>query len=115
MQAEKIIPVLLSVVVIVLVAIVQEKSRFFAAILASMPLSAPLALWIVYSSTAGDHEKTAEFAGSLVVGVLATLVFVIGTWLGLRQRWPLAGALAAGGAGWLAFVAGVPILLRLFR
>jgi len=38
------IPVILSVLVIILVAIVQERSRYLAAIIAAMPLTAPLAM-----------------------------------------------------------------------
>src|SRR5262245_1477872 len=101
MNTDKIVPVLASIVIIVLVSIVQEKSRFLAAVLASMPLTAPLALWIVWSASKGNHEQTAEFAGSMVLGAAATLSFIIGTWLALRQRLAFGWVLASGSVVWL--------------
>jgi hypothetical protein len=53
---EKTLPVVASVVIIVLVAVAQQRSRDLAAILASLPLTAPLAAWIVFSASGGDHE-----------------------------------------------------------
>jgi uncharacterized membrane protein (GlpM family) len=105
-SAEKVVPVILSVAVIIAVAIVQDRSRYLAAVLATMPLTAPLALWIVYSSSRGDRARTAEFTASMILGVIATLAFVVGTWLGLRQGWSLPWALVTGGATWLVLVVG---------
>lgn len=110
MIQERVVPVLVSVAVIVLVAIVQERSRHLAAILASMPLTAPLAIWIVYAGTGGDHRQTAAFAGSLFVGFLASVVFMLACWLGLRQGWSLSVVLIMAGLAWLAFI-GVTALL----
>lgn len=105
MSQERVIPVLVSVAVIVLVAVVQERSRHLAALLASMPLTAPLAIWIVHSASGGDHRETAAFSWSLLVGSLASLAFVAACWLALRQAWSLPAVLAAGGVVWLAAVA----------
>jgi uncharacterized membrane protein (GlpM family) len=115
MSTDKVIPVLLSIVIIVLVAVVQEKSRTLAAIIATMPLTAPLAMWVVFSSTNGDHIKTSEFVGSMVSGVLATFMFIVACWLALRQRWPLPIVLLAGGAAWLAFALTAPLFINFFR
>ncbi len=71
------IPVILSVLVIILVAIVQERPRYLAAIIAAMPLTAPLAMWIEFSASEGDQQQTADFAGSMVLGFAASLVFVL--------------------------------------
>ena len=65
MSVERVIPVVASVLVIVLVAVVQARSRHLAAILATMPLTAPLAMWIVFSASGGDHRQTAEFSRSM--------------------------------------------------
>jgi uncharacterized membrane protein (GlpM family) len=75
---ERLFPVVVSVVVIILVAVVQERSRYLAAVLASMPLTAPLALWIVFSATKGDHQQTANFAAAMVVGFIGSLAFIVG-------------------------------------
>jgi len=70
-----------------------------------MPLTAPLAIWIVYASTGGDHRQTAAFAGSLFVGFLASVVFMLACWLGLGEGWSLPVVLAVAAMAWLAFVA----------
>ena len=54
MISDKAVTVILSVVIVVLVAVVQERSRTLAAIIATMPLTAPLAMWIVFSASRGD-------------------------------------------------------------
>jgi hypothetical protein len=112
MSQDRLIPVLVSVAVIVLVAPVQERSRALAAILASMPLTAPLALWIVYSASNGSHEQTAAFAGSMLVGFLASVVFMVPCWLGLRQAWSLPVVLVLAGLAWLVAIALVAWLPR---
>jgi uncharacterized membrane protein (GlpM family) len=111
MNLQKVLPVLISVLVIVVVAIVQERSRYLGAIIAAMPVAAPLAIWIVYSSSGGDHEQTAFFTLSMVYGIFATMVFVAACWLALRQRWSLPVTLAVGYGVWLALVA-LPALWR---
>ena len=105
MIRERVVPVALSVLVIVLVAILQERSRYLAAILATVPLTAPLAMWIVYGATRGDLGQTAEFAGSMIAGAVASLVFVLACWFGFRQAWGFALTLVVAGAAWLVVVA----------
>jgi hypothetical protein len=103
---DRVVPVALSVLVIVLVAIVQERSRALAAIIATMPLTAPLAMWIVFSASGGDQRQTADFVASMVVGFVASLVFVLACWAGLRQAWGLGATLVVASAAWLAVVTG---------
>ena len=110
MLSDKILPVVVSIAIIVLVSVVQEKSRFLAAVLSSMPLIAPLALWVVWKASKGNHEQTAEFAGSLVLGVVATLAFVMGTWMAFRQNLSFGSALGIGTLAWLGVLGGSKLL-----
>lgn len=110
MLGERIVPVVLSVVIIVLVAVVQERSRTLAALVAAMPLTAPLAMWIVFSATQGDHAQTAAFVRSMALGFVASLAFVLACWFALARHWGFAPALVFGAAVWLATVL-VPSLL----
>jgi len=98
---QQIIPVVASIAVIILVSVLQERSRFLAAVLASMPLMAPLALWVVFSGSNGDHMKAAEFVSAMVPGVIATLGFVVGTYVALKYRLSFPWVLASGAASWL--------------
>ncbi len=111
--AEKIVPVVVSILVIVLVALVQERSRELAAIAAVMPLTMPLAAWIVFSASGGDHQETARFVGSMFAAYLPTVIFVAALWVGLRQAWPFALALVGAFAVWAALVALAHLVRRL--
>ena len=104
MISERAVTVLLSVLVVVLVAVAQERSRHLAAIIATMPLTAPLAMWIVFSASRGDHRQTADFVGSMVIGSVASLVFVLACWFGLRQEWGFPVTLAFASTIWLLIV-----------
>ena len=109
MIRERIVPVVLSVLVIIVVAIVQERSRGLAAIIATMPLTAPLAMWIVYTASHGDERQTAEFVGSMVTGFAASLVFVLACWFGFRHGWSFGATLALASAIWVAVVSLPPL------
>jgi uncharacterized membrane protein (GlpM family) len=102
-----------SVAVIILVSAVQQRSRFLAAVLSSMPLMAPLALWVVFAGSNGDHDKSAEFVGAMVPGVIATLGFVVGTYVALKYRLSFPWVLMTGAASWLV-VLGAGRMLQLF-
>ena len=87
MSPERFVTVLFSVLIVILVAVVQDRSRPLAAIIATMPLTAPLAMWIVFSASGGNQRETADFVGSMVIGGVASLAFVLACWLGFRQEW----------------------------
>ena len=106
MVQERVLPVVASVIVIILVAVVQERSRHLAAVLASMPLTAPLALWIVFSATKGDHQQTANFAASMVVGFISSLVFIVGCWYGFSRNWSFNLVLSVGAVVWSLIMVG---------
>ena len=103
----RVLTVLLSVLIVVLVAVVQERSRHLAAIIATMPLTAPLALWIVFSASDGDQRQTADFAASMIVGAAGSVVFVLACWLGFRQGWGFPITLIAAAVLW-ALIALLP-------
>ena len=101
MISERAVTVLLSVLIVILVAVVQERSRHLAAIIATMPLTAPLAMWIVFSVSGGNQRQTGEFVGTMVIGSVASLVFVLACWLGFRQAWGFLVTLVFASAAWL--------------
>ena len=109
--SEKIIPVAVSVVIIVLVAVLQERSREMAAIVAVMPITIPLAVWIVFSGSGGSHHQTADFVRSMFAAYLPTLVFITALWYGFRQAWAFPLVIAVAFAVWAALVA-LPYLVR---
>lgn len=100
MKTQDILPVILSILVIVLVAVLERQSKLFAALAATMPLATPLALWIVYSSSAGDKTAVSQFSLSLLLGIFPTLAFLITVWLGARAGMKLAPILLTGYGVW---------------
>jgi hypothetical protein len=101
---ERLLPVVLSVIIIVAVALLQERSRHLAALLAAMPLTAPLAMWIVFSASQGDYRQTADFVASMALGFVAALAFIAACWFGLRHQWGFPVVLGLGAVVWLASV-----------
>ena len=104
MIPEKLVTMLLSVLIVVLVAVVQDRSRHLAAIVATMPLTAPLAMWIAYSASRSDQRQTADFVSSMLVGIAGNVVFVLACWLGFRREWGFLTTLGFGAAAWLLVV-----------
>jgi hypothetical protein len=105
-QMQRILPVIVSILIIIVVAILRQYSRTFAAIVATMPINVPLALWIVYSGDAVDREAIVEFTQNLLIGMPPTFVFVLVAWLAARAGWSLVPMIAAGYAAW-----GITLLL----
>jgi hypothetical protein len=110
-KTQDVLPVILSIVVILLVAIIEKHSKLFAALTATMPLAAPLALWIVYSSNSGDKAAVSQFSLSLLLGLLPTFAFLIAVWLAARAGMKLAPMLLTGYGVW-AVGAAILYLLR---
>jgi hypothetical protein len=100
MKTQTIVPVILSILVIILVAILERHSRWVAAITATMPLGAPLALWIVFASVGGETQAVSEFSLNMLMGILPTLGFLLVAWIVARAGWGLGSILMSGYAAW---------------
>lgn len=108
--AQQWLPVAISILVIIAIAVLQAQSKTIAAVTATMPLTIPLALWIVYAANRTDHAAITEFTGSLLIGVVATLVFSVALWLAARAGLGLVPML---GTAYLAWAAALGIVLAL--
>jgi len=100
MRTQDVFPVVISVLVIILIAVIENQSKTIAAITAVMPLTAPLALWIVYSSSGGEQAAMSEFTLGLILGLLPTLGFAVAAWLAVRGGWKLGPVLLVGYGTW---------------
>ena len=100
MKSQTILPVIFSVIIIILVAILERHSRWVAALTATMPLAAPLALWIVYASARGESQQITQFTFNMLLGILPTLGFLFFAWLGARAGWKLGPIIVSGYAAW---------------
>ena len=111
MKSQDILPVFVSIVVIIVVAVLEKQSKLLAALVATMPLTAPLALWIVYSSNSGDKVAVSQFSLSLLLGLLPSMGFLVVVWLAARAGMKLVPLLAIGYGVW-AVGAGILYLFR---
>lgn len=101
------LPVIVSILIIIAVAVLRQYSRTFAAIAATMPINIPLALWIIYDRS--DRAGNAEFFETLLIGLPATMLFILAAWLAARAGWGLLPVILVGYAAW-----GVALLLGLW-
>jgi len=111
LKTQDILPVLLSMVVIVLVAVLEKQSKFAAAITATMPIGATLAIWIVYSANSGDQETMKDFSVGLLMGIIPSIGFLFAAWFSSRAGLRLVPMLLVGYAVWGTLL-GLIILLR---
>jgi hypothetical protein len=102
MKTQDVLPVILSILVIILVAVLEKQSKLFAALAATMPLATPLALWIVYSSNAGDRAVVSQFSLGLLLGILPTIAFLVAVWLAARYGMKLGPMILTGYGVWAA-------------
>src|SRR5262249_17449621 len=115
MTFQKIFPVICSILILVYVAFVQERSKFVAAIAATMPLMAPLSLWIVFSGTNSDYQQTQSFVSSMLLGIVATTIFIVCNWFGIRNRWPFGLIILFSYGIWAAAVFGLQTIRGMLR
>lgn len=112
LKLQDILPVAISVLVIILVAIIEKQSKTFAAITATMPMTIPLTLWIVYSSSGGDKLVISSFTQNMFLSILPTVAFVLTIWLASRAGLKLLPLL---GIGYTVWVLGSALMLLVRR
>ncbi len=94
----RVLPVIVSIIIIITIAVLREYSKTLAAIAATMPINLPLGMWLVYgSSTKAEME---QFTRSLALNLIPTFAFVVIAWLAARAGWKLIPMVVAGYAGW---------------
>ena len=100
MKWQDVIPVILSILIIILVAVLEKQSKLIAAITATMPLSVVLGLWVVYASAGGDQDAVNSFTTGLLIGIVPSVIFLIAVWFGSRQGLQLIPLIGVGYAAW---------------
>ena len=100
MDWARILPVVISILVIIIVAVISETSKTVAAVTATMPLMVPLSLWVVYAAENGDAAAMSEYTLGLLIGIIPTLIFIIVAWFLARAEWKLAPVIAVSYVAW---------------
>lgn len=107
MSIQKTLPVLASIAIILLVAVLRERSRAAAAVLATMPINIPLALWVVSSGSGGDARVMADFVRSLISSLIPSFVWLGVVFFAVRAGWGVLPAIGAGYGVWAVLIAGL--------
>lgn len=107
----QILPVGISIVIILIVAVLRNYSKTLAAIFATMPIGLPLSLWIIAGTDGSDSAAMAVYAEKLIVGLFPTMAFIIVAWLAMRAGWSVLPAILVGYVGW-GILLGLLILVR---
>ncbi|NJR12639.1 hypothetical protein HC776_01800 [bacterium] len=87
----KVLPVVISMLIILAVAVLRKYSPLFATIAAVMPINIPLAVAIVYLGMP-DEERAAQmppFASGLAINLLPTFLFTVVVWWMFHQGYGL--------------------------
>jgi len=111
---QKTLPIITSILIILIVAVLRERSRTLTAILGTMPINMPLVLWIVWSTPGTDQPAMVGFVRSLIIGMVPTMLWLAIVYLALRAGWSLMSTLIAGYAAWGVLIA-VAIQLGILR
>jgi hypothetical protein len=100
LRTQDILPVLISIIIIILVAVIEKQSKLAAAITATMPIGATLALWIVYSANQGERDTMQQFSAGLLVGIIPAIGFLVAAHLSTRAGLKLVPMLLVGYIVW---------------
>ena len=110
MSFQKTFPVITFIIIILIVAALRDRSRALAAVLATMPINVPLALWVISSSSSGDPKQMVEFTRSLIISLIPTFIWLGIVFLAIRAGWSLFAAIGAGYGVWAVLIAGLFML-----
>lgn len=108
---EKLAPVIVSILIIIAVALLRERSPAFSAIAATMPINIPLGMFIVYTSAIDRTGAMENFTQNVFINMWPTMVFALVVLIVARWGWGLVPSIVAGYVGWgIAF-----LILSYFR
>jgi len=110
MTWQKAFPVLASILILLLVAALRDRSRAVAAVLATMPINVPLALWVVSSGSNNDTQAMSDFVRSLFISLIPSFIWLAIVFVALRAGWSLGASIGAGYGVWVILIG---ILFRL--
>ena len=112
MRSNEVLPVIISILVIITIALVQRQSKLVAAITVTMPLNVALGYWIVASASDGESGAVTDFSQGMLVSIVPTLAILLVLWLASRYG---ARPFAALGLSYATWAVGVGIMLLVRR
>jgi hypothetical protein len=105
MNVQKALPVVTSVIIILAVAFLRDRSKVLATIFATMPINMPLALWVMISDGPEDSALLANYVRSFIIGLVPAFIWLGVVYVCLRLGWNLLGSIGAGYLVWVVLIA----------
>jgi uncharacterized membrane protein len=96
----RIAPIIVSILIILIAAALRDRSRTLAAILATMPINIPLALWVLSSGEGFTQDSMVAVTQNIILGLFPTMVFIVIVHFAARANWEFIPMLIAGYVGW---------------
>jgi hypothetical protein len=107
MNLQKSLPVVTSIAIILVVAVLRDRSKTLATIFATMPINMPLALWVLVSAGPENGDVLATYVRSFIIGLVPAFVWLGVVYVGLKLGWTLLGAIAGGYVIWAILIGGL--------
>jgi hypothetical protein len=105
--------ILVGYALITAVAVISDRSRALAGIVATAPINIPIILWIIWGKSEGDYTNIQDVTRSMLTGIVSTACFIALCWFGFNRRWSFVTTLTVGYLVWAVVVFGPPLLRRL--
>lgn len=93
---EKILPTIISIILLLTITLLKDRSKAIAAVLAIAPVNIVLALIILYGKYNGDSSALAPVLRNMAIGIFGTLLWLVTAFLILRAGITLWFAIPAG-------------------
>ncbi|MGQ0601974.1 MAG: hypothetical protein ACT4QE_09795, partial [Anaerolineales bacterium] len=85
----------------------RDRSRTVAALLATMPINIPLALWVISSGSDNDPQVLSDTIRTMFIGLILGFVWLgVVLWL-TRAGWMILPAMGVGYVAWAVLIAGM--------
>jgi hypothetical protein len=108
-----ILRILVGCLLITVVALISDRSKTLAGILATAPINIPIILWILWGNSEGDYRDLQAVTRSMLTGIFSTACFIALCWFGFGRRWSFSQILATGYLVWALVVFGPPLVRRM--
>ncbi|GAB4307184.1 MAG: hypothetical protein Kow00117_00350 [Phototrophicales bacterium] len=96
----KTLPVIVSILIIIAIAILRNYSKTLSAIVAVMPMNIPLGMWIIYAGAEDKQKELVEFSQALFINIIPTLIFMLVVWQLSKAGYSLIQTIVGGYIVW---------------
>lgn len=100
----KLIVLLATIAVLVIIYLLEDKSKYWTGIAATLPLKVFAVMLMVAVGSLSPKADVTEVNSAMLIGMIATFAFVLFTSLSLKQGFYFVPSLGIGAMAWAAIV-----------